>query len=79
VYFDVARRRIYISGGEGFISVYQQESADHYNLLARVKTEVGARTAGYFGRGKKGFDRFYVAVPARANRGAEIWIYTLQN
>ncbi len=79
VYFAAARRRIYVSGGEGFICVYQQENADQYRLLAKIKTEVGARTAGYFGRGKKGFARFYVAVPARANRGAEIWVYTLQN
>jgi len=28
--------------------------------------------------GKKGFDRFYVAVPARARHGAEVWIYTVQ-
>jgi len=33
---------------------------------------LGARTAGYFGKGRKGFDRFNLAVPARADHGAEI-------
>jgi hypothetical protein len=41
---------------------------------------LGARTSGYFGKlGKKGFDRLYVAVPARTNQGAEIRIYTVQD
>ncbi len=79
LYFDSARKRIYVPGGEGFISVFQQDDRDHYRQLAKVKTAVGARTAGYFGRGKKGFDRFYLAVPARADHGAEVWIYTVQD
>jgi len=80
LYLDTVRRRIYVAGGEGYISVFQQKDADHYQLLAKVPSSLGARTAGYFGRvGKKGFDRLYVAVPARAKRGAEVWIYTVQD
>ena len=79
LYYDVARKRIYVSGGEGFISVFQQNDPDHYHLRAKISTSVGARTAGYFGKGKKGFDRLYVAAPARAERGAEVLIYTVQN
>ena len=80
LYFDSARRRIYVAGGEGYISVFQQKDAGHYRLLTKVPSSLGARTAGYSGKvGKKGFDRLYVAVPARANRGAEVWIYTVQD
>jgi hypothetical protein len=79
LYFDSARKRVYIAGGEGYISVFQQDAADHYRLLFKVQTSIGARTAGYFGKGRKGFDRFYLAVPARADHGAEVWIYTLQD
>jgi DNA-binding beta-propeller fold protein YncE len=79
LYYDSARKRIYVSGGEGYISVFQQDDADHYKVLAKVQTAIGARTAGYFGKGKKGFDRFYLAVPARADHGAEVWIYTVQD
>ncbi len=33
VYYDAGRKRIYIPGGEGYISVFQQTDADHYVLL----------------------------------------------
>ena len=79
LFYDSARKRVYVCGGEGYISVFQQDDADHYKLLAKVQTAIGARTAGYFGKGKKGFDRFYLAVPARADHGAEVWIYTVQD
>jgi DNA-binding beta-propeller fold protein YncE len=79
LYYDSARKRVYVPGGEGYISVFQQDDADHYRLLAKVQTAIGARTAGYFGKGRKGFDRFYLAVPARADHGAEVWIYTVQD
>lgn len=80
LYFDSARKRIYVAGGEGYISVFQQKGTDHYQLLAKVPSSLGARTAGYSGKvGKKGFDRLYVAVPARVNHGAEVWIYTVQD
>jgi DNA-binding beta-propeller fold protein YncE len=79
VYFDAGRKRIYVPGGEGYISVFQMIDPDHYQLLAKVPSTLGARTAGYFGKGRKGFDRFFLGVPARADHGAEIWIYTVQD
>jgi DNA-binding beta-propeller fold protein YncE len=79
LYYDSARKRLYIPGGEGYISVFQQDDADHYRLLAKIPSALGVRTAGYFGKGRKGFDRFYLAVPARADHGAEVWIYTVQD
>ena len=79
LYYDAARRRIYVAGGEGFINVFQQKDADHYQLLSKIPSALGARTAGYFGKGRKSADRFYLAVPARAGRGAEVWIYTVQD
>ncbi|MCU1304576.1 MAG: hypothetical protein JWQ87_4860 [Candidatus Sulfotelmatobacter sp.] len=79
VYYDSARKRIYVPGGEGYISVFQQKDPDHYQLMARIPSAVGARTAGYFGKGRKGFEVFYVAVPARADHGAEVLIYTVQD
>lgn len=79
VYFDSARKRIYVPGGEGYISVFQQIDPDHYRLLAKVQSTLGARTAGYFGKGHKSFDRFFLGVPGRADHGAEVWIYTVQD
>ncbi len=79
LYYDAARKRIYMAGGEGFIYAFQQKDPDHYQFLAKIPSSLGARTAGYFGKGKKSFDRFWLAVPARADHGAEIWIYTVQD
>lgn len=79
LFFDGARKRIYASGGEGYISVFQQDSSERYRLAAKIPSGLGARTSGYFGKGRKGFDLFYVAVPARGNAAAEVLIYTVQN
>jgi DNA-binding beta-propeller fold protein YncE len=79
LFFDAARKRIYITGGEGYINVFEQDNGEHYHLAAKIPSGLGARTAGYFGKGRKGFDLFYVAVPARATSAAEVLIYTVQN
>ncbi len=79
LYYDSVRQRIYVTGGEGYVSVFQQKDADHYLLLANIPSAIGARTSGYFGKARKGFDVFYVAVPARADHTAEVLIYTLQD
>ncbi|HLK34177.1 MAG TPA: hypothetical protein VKT29_13870 [Terriglobales bacterium] len=79
LYYDAPRKRIYAAGGEGYISVFQQEDPDHYRLLAKVPSRLGGRTAGYWGKLGKGFDRFYLAIPARADHEAEVLIYTIQD
>jgi hypothetical protein len=79
LYYDVDRKRVYVPGGEGFIDVFQMTDPDHYQLLAKIPTAIGAKTAGYYGKQGKGFDRFYLAVPARGNEPAEIRIYTVQD
>ena len=68
VYFDSARKRIYIIGGQGFVSVVQQITPDRYGLIANVPTKVGART-GYW---NEQHDRLYVGVQAEGNQPAEI-------
>ena len=72
--FDATRKRIYVPSGEGFLFVYQQVDPDHYERLAKIPTAIGARTSAYFGQVGK-HNSLYLAVPARANRGAELWIY----
>jgi DNA-binding beta-propeller fold protein YncE len=79
LYFDTDRKRIYMPGGEGFIAAFQMTDPDHYKLLARIPTAIGAKTAGYCGKQGKGFDRFYLAVPARGGQSAEVRIYTVQD
>jgi len=79
LYYSAEHKRIYVAGREGSIWVYQQSDPDHYTLLSKVPTVLGAGTAGYFGRQGKGFDRFYLAIPAGANTNAEVRIYTVKD
>lgn len=80
LYYEANHKRVYIPGGQGFIDVFQQKDPDHYERLARVPTVIGARTAGYSPRlGKKGQDRFFLAVPIAPDREASVWAYGLQD
>jgi DNA-binding beta-propeller fold protein YncE len=74
MWFDATRKRIYVPSGEGFIFVYQQIDPDRYQRIAKIPTAIGARTSAYYGQVGK-HNSLYLAVPARANRGAELWIY----
>ena len=79
LYYSAEKKRLFVPGREGAIWVYQQSDPDHFTLITKVPTVVGAGTAGYFGRQGKGFDRFYLAVSATANSNAEVRIYTLND
>jgi len=75
LYYDDSRKRIYIPGGEGFISVYEQSDPEHYKVIGKITCAIGARTGVWYAKR----DRLYVAVPGRANQGAEIWVYEAQD
>ncbi len=45
VTWDAANRRIYVTGGEGYISVIEQDDADHYRAAAKIPSLPGAKTA----------------------------------
>jgi hypothetical protein len=67
-FYDASRKRIYIIGGQGFVSVVQQMTPNRYGLIADVPTKVGART-GYF---DARMDRLYVGVQAEGDEPAEV-------
>jgi hypothetical protein len=75
VFFDVNRKRIYVIGGEGIISVIQQSDPDHYELIASVPSAIGIRTGYLFAKR----DRFYVGVPAKASDPAQVWTYEAED
>jgi hypothetical protein len=39
LFYDAALRRLYVSGGEGFLSVFQEQDPDHYTYLAPTSSE----------------------------------------
>jgi DNA-binding beta-propeller fold protein YncE len=75
VYFDAGRKRVYVIGGAGVISVFQQNDPDHYELLADVPTGIGIRTGFFYAKR----DRFYVGVPAKGSEPAQIWTFEAED
>jgi hypothetical protein len=73
LFYDATLKRIYVSGGEGFLSVFQQDS-NGYHPLARIPTAPGARTSLFVADLK----RLYLAVPHRGAQRAEIRVYRTQ-
>jgi len=69
VVFDKLNKRIYVLGGEGYIGVFQEKDADHYEELARVPSAAGAKTGILVPE----LNRLYVAVsPGEGKTGAEV-------
>jgi len=75
VYFDTARRRVYVSGGRdndvGYIFAYQQKDADHYETIGKIPTKSGAGTSFW----SPELNRYYVAAPAHDNEEAAILVF----
>ena len=69
--FDFATRRIYTSGGEGFVDVTQQLDADHYERIARIPTGPIARTSVFVPE----WHRLYAAIPRDKERVAELRVF----
>ena len=74
IFYDAARRLIFVIGGEGYVDVFSQQDADHYQLVSRILTGSGART----GLWVPDWNRLYVAAPRRNGKDAKIQVYELQ-
>jgi DNA-binding beta-propeller fold protein YncE len=70
LFVDAKRDRIYLSCGEGFVDVLAVDGSA-YRRLARVATAGGARTSLFVPE----LDRLLLAVPARGETPAGIWVY----
>lgn len=73
IFFDSARKRVYVICGEGRVDVFQQESADRYAFVGSTKTSAGARTGLFVAD----TSRLYVAARARATSPARILVYEI--
>ena len=71
VFYDKARRRIYASGGEGAITVFEQKDTDHYIQSARITTVKGARTSFF----SPELDRLFLAVRREGSQPAAIQVF----
>jgi len=64
-------KRVYAIGGEGAISVFEQQDPDHYKESARIATVKGART-GFF---SPELDRLFLAVRRQGTQTAAIRVF----
>src|ERR1700731_434171 len=74
MFFDADRKRIYVAGGEGYLSVVQQVDADHYTDMGRFPTALGTRTGVWYGKR----DRLYIAAPPSGVLGARLLVFEAQ-
>ena len=71
VSFDAIHRRIYTTGLEGVIHVYQQRGTDAYELVAKIPTKPHAGTSVWIPE----LNRFCVAVAQHEQAAPEIWLF----
>jgi len=72
--YDSANKMIYVSGGDGFISVYSQKDPDHYEHVANVASGPAAKVSMFVPELK----RLYVASSAKGTEPAKILIYNVK-
>jgi DNA-binding beta-propeller fold protein YncE len=71
LFYDAARKRLYVSGGEGFLDVFQISEANSFARVSRLATAAGARTSLFV----PDLNRLFLAVPQRGSQRAEIRVY----
>lgn len=71
LFYDADQQRIYVIGGDGFVDIYQQRDADHYDRLDGLSTAPGART----GLLVPALHRLYIAAPKRDGQDAKILVF----
>ena len=71
LFYDAARSRVYVIGGEGAVDVFGQRDADHYERVEHIATAAGARTGLFVAD----WGKLFVAVPHRGEQRAAVLIY----
>ncbi len=71
MYYDQPHRRIYTTGLEGVVQVYQQESSNRYTTLAKFPIVPKAGTSLFIPQ----LNLFCVAAPPDGGQPAKIWVF----
>jgi hypothetical protein len=74
MFYDSGRKRVYVAGGEGFLSVVQQVDPDHYIDMGKFATALGTRTGVWYEKR----DRLYLAAPPSGVLGARLLVFEAQ-
>jgi DNA-binding beta-propeller fold protein YncE len=71
LFYDLARRRVYVLTAEGYLEVFEQKDPDHYDRIARYPTPSGSQTGLFVPE----WGKLLVAVRAQSGQSAELRIY----
>jgi DNA-binding beta-propeller fold protein YncE len=71
LFYDAAKARVYVIGGQGFVDVFEQKDADHYGRIGHYPTAAGARTGLFVPE----WSKLFVAVPHRGEQRAEVLVF----
>ncbi len=74
LFYDAAKRRVYVLGGGGYIVTYTQSDANTYSEISRIATGPGGRTGLFIP--EQGL--LLVAIPWNNNKDAEVLVYRVQ-
>ncbi len=75
VFYNPSMKRIYATGGEGKISVFQQIGADEYKEIASIPTRKGARTSLF----SPETHSLFVAARQQGSEAAVVYVYDVQH
>ena len=71
MYWDPAHRLIYTSSLAGYVQAYRERDANHYGLVATIRTVPHAGTSQLV----PGLDELCVAAPPQAGQPAAVWVF----
>jgi hypothetical protein len=74
IWFDAARKRIYMSAVEGVVAVFEEREPDHYALMAKIPSVPGSATS-YFA---PAVNRLFVPAPPFGGQPAQVLVYEAQ-
>lgn len=72
--FDPASQRIYVATGEGFVNVFKEIDADHYEDIGKIPTGPLGKT----GLLVPSMNEYFVAVPPHGETCAEVMVFQVQ-
>lgn len=73
VYYDEHTATVFVSGGDGYISLFKQQGKLGFQPTASISTRQGARTSLLIPE----LNLFVLASRATAGKGAALWVYTI--
>ena len=71
LFYDSIRHRVYVLTSAGYIKVFGQKDADHYDRIARYETPSRSQTNLFVPE----WEKLFVAVPAHGDQNAEVRVY----